>query len=132
MVHRPDDKMVVFRQHPYGLYYHDTASRNTNDNASKITDAYKQSVAFITTVAGNMKIFTRQKIDRAKEARRACGLVDTPSPSNFKHMVCGQSIKNFPVTNEDMFVPQNMYGTDVTSLEAKTTRTTTVLKKVKK
>ena len=37
-------------------------------------------------------------------------------------MVCGQSIKNFPVTNEDIVVAYKIFGTNSHSLEGKTTR----------
>ena len=79
-------------------------------------------MAFVTTVADNMQFFTHRQIERAKEARRAYGMVGTPSPSDFKNMVRGQSIKIFSVTNEDIKVAHKNFGPDVSSLEGKTTR----------
>ena len=49
-------------------------------------------------------------------------MVGTPYPSDFKHMLRGQSIKNCPVTNEDIVVDHKIFGTNTHSLEVKTTR----------
>mmetsp|Transcript_19668 Transcript_19668/g.39106 ORF Transcript_19668/g.39106 Transcript_19668/m.39106 type:complete len:238 (-) Transcript_19668:19-732(-) len=115
IVQKPNRKMIVFKQHPCGLYYHDIVKRTMStptDDASKVqkryedrlqkTDvltfggAYKKTLAFITTVAGQMILFTHRQIRRTKEARRAYGIVGTPSPAYFKSTVRGQSIKKSP------------------------------------
>ena len=92
-VHKTDGSETKFGQHPCGLYYHDTATREKSQSGSAIQRTIKKSVAFITTVANNMKMFTHRQVERAKEACRAYGMVGTPPPSDFKHMVRGQSIK---------------------------------------
>ena len=121
-VHKTNRSETKVGQHPCGLYYHDTATQDKPQSVNAMQRTINKIVAFLTTVAKNMKIFTHRQVERAKEARRASGMDGTPSPSDFKHMVRGQSIKYCPVTNEDIFVAYRIFGTDTHSLEGKTTR----------
>ena len=121
-VHKTNRSETKVGQHPCGLYYHDTATQDKPQSVNAMQRTINKIVAFLTTVAKNMKIFTHRQVERAKEARRAYGMVVTPSPYDFKHMVRGQFIKNCPVTNEYIVVAHKKIGTNTHSLEGKTTR----------
>ena len=78
--HKTNRSEMKFGQHHCGIYYHDTATRYKYQSGNAIQHTIKKSVAFITTVANNIKMFTHRQVERAKEARRTYGMVGTPSP----------------------------------------------------
>ena len=79
VVHKPNRKMTVFKQHPCGLYYLDTVIRivsSSSDDAMAVRDQYERGIkyhlrdayergkrkisVFNTTVKDNMKKFTHR------------------------------------------------------------------------
>ena len=81
-VHNTNGSETKFGHHPFGLYYHETATRYKPQLGNAMLCTIKKGVAFLTTVANNKKMFTHRQVERAKEARRAYGMVGTPPPSD--------------------------------------------------
>jgi len=80
-----------------------------------VCDAYEKGMSFFTTVTDNMKMFTQCQIQCAKDARRAYDMVGNPSPKDIKNIVRGHSIKNCPITSEDIVIADITFGPDVAS-----------------
>ena len=61
ILHKPDCKMIIFEQHPCGLYYYYTnkkvESSSSNDGMA-VCDAYKRSKLLVTNVAKTIRLFT--------------------------------------------------------------------------
>jgi hypothetical protein len=68
VVSKPD-KDVIFAASISGRYYHDTTNR---------------AVVMVNTIKENREDFKDRELDRAKSGRRALGLVEYPSPHDFK------------------------------------------------
>jgi hypothetical protein len=98
---------VVFKQSPAGLYYHATGNR---------------AFVMVNTIKENREGFTRRKVDKAKEARRA--LVSYPSPKDFMNIVRSNMIKNCPICPIDIINAHKLFGPDIATLKGKTVRRT--------
>jgi hypothetical protein len=102
-------KQIVFKQNDSGIYYHDTTDR---------------SVVMVNTVGDNRQGYTNRDYNRAKQARRALGMVGYPSKRDFRNMVSSNMITNCPVTPTDINAANNIFGPNVASLKVKTVRVT--------
>jgi hypothetical protein len=103
------EKDIIFAASSSGLYYHDTTHR---------------AVVMMTTVKGNREGFTDREFGKAKEARRALGLVGYPSPRDFKNMVTSNMINNCSVTANDIDNAHKLFGNDIENLRGKAVRNT--------
>jgi hypothetical protein len=89
------DKEIIFNEIKEGLYCHDTANR---------------AMVMVNTVKENKEGFTDREYHRAKEARRALGLVGYPSPRDFKNMVRPNMINNCTMTNSNINNANKIFG----------------------
>jgi hypothetical protein len=99
----------VFQQSGSGLYYHDTTDRD---------------VVMANTVGNNREGFTNRAYNKAKQARRAIGMLGYPSEKDFRKMVSSNMITNCPVTPTDTSAANKIFGPNVASIKGKTVRVT--------
>jgi len=71
-------------------------------------------------VEDNKSFFTDHQVSRAKRAHKLMHALGCPSNANLKQIIKMNSIKNFPVTTEDIDLTEKVYGPDVASLKGKT------------
>jgi hypothetical protein len=102
-------KQIVFQQSGSGLYYHDTTDR---------------AVVMVNTVGNNREGFTNRAYSKAKQARRAIGMLGYPSEKDFRNMVSSNMITNCPVTPTDIIAANKIFGPNVASIKGKTVRIT--------
>jgi hypothetical protein len=98
-------KQIVFQKSDSGLYYHGTTDR---------------AVVMVNNVGNNREGFTNRAYNRAKQARRALGMVEYPSEKDFRNMVSSKMITNCPVTPTDINAANKIFGPNVASLKGKT------------
>jgi hypothetical protein len=80
--------------------------------------------ALVQMVQGNYKGYTKKDILKAKEARRAQGMIGNPSKKDYKGMVSGNLITNCPITTSNISNTHAMFGPDLASIRGKTVRRT--------
>jgi hypothetical protein len=107
-----EEGIVEFKPSNQGLHYHDVSDENSNIE-----------MMLVNTVQGNREGYTRQDIERAKEARRIQGMIANPTEREFAGMVCEQLLTNCPVTVRDVDNDNRIFGPDIANLREKMTRT---------
>jgi hypothetical protein len=80
--------------------------------------------ALVQTVQGNYEGYTKKNILKAKEARRAQGMIGNPSKKDYKGMVSGNLITNCPITTSYISNAHAIFGPDLTSIRGKTVQRT--------
>ena len=78
----------------------------------------------VQTVCGNYEGYTKREIFRAKEARRAMGMIGCPSKQDFKGRVRANMICNCPIDVNDITNAHDMWGHDLASIRGKTVQWT--------
>jgi len=106
----PSKTSMEFRMHGSGLHYYDLRKE---DNAQ---------LAFVNTVAKNKLNFTKRQCKEAEVTRILYGTLDRPSLKDFKWIVRSHSIKDSPVTLDDVEVAVSIWGKNIDALKGKTTR----------
>ena len=76
------------------------------------------------TVQGNYEGYTKGKVLKAKEVRRAQGMMVNPSKEDYKTMVSNNLIPECPITSMDITNTRAIFGPDLPSIRGKTVRTT--------
>jgi hypothetical protein len=79
-------------------------------------------MVMVNTVYRNFEGYTKQDLEKAKEARRLQGMVGNPTEREFIGMVCEKLIANCPVTVRDVDNANRIFGPDLANLRGKTTR----------
>ena len=74
------------------------------------TGSKEAAKVLVQTVRQNFEGYTKFKVLEAKEARRAMGMISNPSKEDFKGMVRGNMIKNFPVTMDRISNKRAIFG----------------------
>jgi hypothetical protein len=72
----------------------------------------------------NKTFFTQQQIEKARRARELYHALGMPLPADFKAIIQMNLITNNPITQEDIAIAEQVFGTDISSLKGKTTRKT--------
>jgi hypothetical protein len=85
-------------------------------------DLRDESFTFISTVADNMKQFTKQQIQCVEVAKALYMKLSYPSMKDFKWVIQSNQIKDCPVMVQDIDVTSKIWGKDVAALKGKTTR----------
>lgn len=80
------------------------------------------ATCMVETVKENENFYTPRQISRAKRARELINALGYPSISDVKNILKMNSIRNCPVTLEDVILAENIYGKNIASLKGKTTR----------
>ena len=86
-----------------------------------VTKAASQVSNMVSTVAENLKGYTKKQIERARRARRMYHIVGCPTVANFKQLLKMNAVKNCPVTAEDVDIAEQIFGADIGALKGKTT-----------
>jgi hypothetical protein len=114
-----DDRMFVvhqeseskpnmeFHMHECGLYYYKPKKT--------------AHIAFRITVSKNKEGFIKRKIKGTETARALYTTLSYPSMKDFKWVIRSNQIKDCPVTVQDINVPIDNWGKNITTLKVKTT-----------
>jgi hypothetical protein len=97
-----------------GLYQYEVSKgykKHLKKNANETSTSN-----LISTVTGNRKGYTLRQFEQAKEARNLYHIVGTPTMENFKPLLWMNVIKNCPVTVEDIYIAEKIFGPDLSSL----------------
>jgi len=76
ILHKSDRKMIIFEQHPCGLYYYDTNKKvesSSSDDGIAVCDAYKRSKLLVTNVAKTIRLFTTTFAEQIKKIHLPTG-----------------------------------------------------------
>ena len=75
----------------------------------------------IKSVAKNIEGYTTHEVESAKRARKLYQSLGCPSISALKSLIQMNTIKNCPVTTEDVTLAEKIYGPDPSNLKGKST-----------
>ena len=105
---------ICFEQIPEGLYALrlDLLTKQTTGN---------KGVTLVQTVKNNKLGFTKQQILCTDRALQLQEMIMFPSIADFKNSIQMNTIKNCPVTIEDINILMKIYGTNIPSLKGKST-----------
>jgi hypothetical protein len=119
MVHT-GSREVVFYKDENGLPYINLEG-SSKDGVALLdqTASAEAGTMLVQTVHQNYKGYTKRKVLQAKEARCTMGMIGNSSERDFKNMVRGNLINNFPVTSDDVTNAHAIYGPDLASLRGK-------------
>ena len=78
----------------------------------------------LQTVQSNIKGFSQRQIERAKAARELYHVIGTPSIANYKAIIQANTIKNCPVTIQDINLAERIFGPSISTMKGKSTRKT--------
>ena len=78
------------------------------------------NASLVQIVDGNSEGFTKRQVSDAKRSWSVYSIVGGPSPRDFERMVCGNMIKNWPITVAYIKDFHTIFGPDVGSLCGKT------------
>ena len=81
--------------------------------------------ALVTTVADNLKVFTKREVEQARRAREMLARMGFPTVEQAMSIInCGS---NFDVTARDFQIADAIWGKDIASLKGKTTKRATAI-----
>jgi hypothetical protein len=124
-VHMPS-KPVRFYKDEQGLPYIDLLGREAAVMLLEMAVAIesKDGHMNVQTVRENYEGYTKREVLKAKEARRVQGLIGNPSKGDYKAMVRGNMIQNFPIIPDNITNVRTIFGPDLASIRGKTVRRT--------
>jgi hypothetical protein len=76
----------------------------------------------VKSVKENKLLYTDRQIQRAKLARSIYHAIRMPSLKDFKMIITSNTIKNVPITINDINISEKVFGPDIGALKGKTTR----------
>jgi hypothetical protein len=106
-----DGGIVEFKPSSHGLHYHDIS-----DPSSKV------ELMLINTVRENFKGYTRQDVERAREARHIQGMIANPTKREFTGMVREKLLTNCPIIVHNADNTNQIFGPNLANLRGKITR----------
>jgi len=75
----------------------------------------------VETLHENMKFYTPRQVGRARQAKKLLHTLACPTVQDLKSIIRMNSIKNCPVTIDDINLADKIFGKDIDSLKGKTT-----------
>ena len=78
--------------------------------------------SLVGSVAENAKFYSKRQLARAKAARVLLHSLGCPSVNDLKKIIKMNTIRDNPVTIDDVLIAEKIYGPDIASLKGKTTR----------
>ena len=116
------DKTVKFPANNYRIYL----SKPDKNVFRKADEEKKMKIIEVLnnlqTVGGNKKGSSKRQYKRALVARKLYHMAGAPKFRNLKMMIRKNIIQNFLVTVEDIETAERIFGPDVSTLKARTTR----------
>ena len=101
--------ILLFIQHPSGLYYHDLAQKG--DEWSMLNSEWE-----------NKFPYSERQFKMAKLARDTMSIVGRPSDNDYVSIITTNQIKNCPVLPEGIKIAKKVFGPELGTLKGKTTR----------
>lgn len=98
------DNTVTFCRSVDGLRCYDTSHWSIEEEENE------SSQALVDAAEGNMEGFAKRQIENAKLARRIYPMVGRPSPQDFKLMTTEGTLRNAPVTGDDIKNANHVFG----------------------
>ena len=86
------------------------------------TKGNDEHTMLVETVRGNFEGFTKNKVLRAKQARRAQAMMGNPSEKDYKGVVSNHLISNCPITVNNITNSRAIHGPALASVRGKTVR----------
>jgi hypothetical protein len=118
IVHTP--MVMKFMKAPNGLYIYrqslqigDSTTGKTGVDTPVNNKKTMAEAHFITTVEENKKFYTDRQIARAEKASNIFHAIGTPTVDDMKKAIGMNTIKNCPVTTDDVILAEKNYGPDV-------------------
>ena len=109
-----DSPEFIFRR-KMNIYVSSKAERARNRSTSSTNRV------LVTTVADNIKNYTKYEIERAEKARELIRRLGYPSTAKAVSMINKGSMINCDITSKDIIRAEKIYGPPVASLKGKTT-----------
>lgn len=109
VVTKADGKERVFGKSSIGLYFYDTAM-------------VENSAVLVNMVEDNKTRYTNAEVTRATIARNLQTTVGRPSTRSLINIVNNNQLRDCPVTKRDIVAAEDIFGTELGSLQGKTTR----------
>jgi hypothetical protein len=106
-----DGGIVEFKPSSRRLHYHDVSDPSSN-----------LELMLVNTVRENFEGYTRQDVERAREARRIQAMIANPTKREFAGMVHDKLLTNCPITVRDVDDGNQFFGPNLANLRGNTTR----------
>jgi len=105
-----DKGTIYFNKSPEGLYMMPLKQ-------------YTKGVTLVETVEDKKVGFSKRQIERANTARKLYEMIGFPSVRDYKTIIQMNSIRNCPVTIDDIKTCEKIYGPNISALKGKSVRT---------
>ena len=115
-----EGKTIEFTCNKEGLYEFEVS----DDYKEEIKKQQSQPSNYVSTVEENKQGFTQRQFEKAKAARELYHNLGSPTIENFKALLRMNTIKNNPITLEDVNNAEAIFGPAMSTLKGKTTRST--------
>ena len=116
IVHTEGGKMKFKLTHN-NLYAYKSHQQESDEGMGK-----NKPTSLIQTVTENEKFYTKRQLQRAQVARNLLHALGNPTIQDLKTILRLNTIKNCPVTNDDLDIMKRVYGPDPATIKGKTTR----------
>ena len=114
-VHINKNHIIKFREVESGLYIYNTENTLRNNNTPL-------GHSFLNLTTENMSNFTNSQIRQAERAKKLYTAIGMPSYDKYMDLLNKNSIKNCPVTVDDVKRALFIWGPEVATIKGKTTR----------
>ena len=108
---KPDGTTFEFKESPTGLYYMDAE-----------TQVQQQAQVHVNTMADNKSSYYNTDYLRALTARKLQIKIRNPTAQDFLKIASRNLLPNCPITRDDIWAAEDIFGPDVGGLKEKTVR----------
>ena len=123
-IHLEGNKVMKFKEHTNGLFYHDVRSGLEDEVESKMISTSDEitNYSLLQTVESNKLMFTRRQVQSADGARKLHIRLGRPAKKIFEHIIAKGLINNCPYTLDDVKRIEIVYGKDLVTLKGHMTK----------
>ena len=115
IVHCPDGTQRIFQQSSRGLYFLDMSLTPQPVNGTRGT-------VLVTTIADSANSFSNADFSQAMLAQKIQKIIGRPTTRAFIYFIENNLLPNCPVNRRDVLRAEQIFGSDIGSLEGKTVR----------
>lgn len=113
-VHKVDGDVMVFHEHPSGLYVHDLNRANNYDKS------FSPAYLYLQTVFQNKARYTRRQVELADGVPTLYHKLGRPSIHKFMNVLSKGLLLNCLYNTKDVSRAEDIYGVDMGFLQGKT------------